>query len=157
MPTKEQASQYALMIHGGMPPVDALAYFFPDSGPEELSSIAHDWSRSPTVQRRILELQGKTFQDMTLDEKIKLSLELHYSQMAYFLYSRNYSLLSGTDKQKADTCRLALESKIAGTAGQTNPLISWWDDVRRGKVTLGSGQTASGGQAVRPTAHPSES
>lgn len=136
MPTKEQAEQFALMIHGGMPGMDALAYFFPDLSQEALAETLKSWNRSPTVQRRILQLQGKTFQDMTLDEKIKLSLDLHYSQMAYYLYSRNYANLSGTDKQKADTCRAALESKVAGTAGQNNPLAAFWDDIRKGKVTL---------------------
>lgn len=138
MPTKEQAWQYALMLHGGMPSMDAMAYFFPDQKGDALNTLVHDWNRSPTVQKFIHKLQGdKSFQDMSLEEKIKYSLDLHYSQQAYFLYSRNYATLSGTDKQKADTCRQSLEAKAAGTAGQTNPLAAWWEDIRKGKITLG--------------------
>ena len=35
-PTKSEALQYALMVGSGMPPVDVLAYFYPDLGPIEL-------------------------------------------------------------------------------------------------------------------------
>lgn len=137
MPTKEQGWQFALMIQGGMPQINALAYFYPDADDRTLAEHLKNWSRSKFVSEATLQLQGKAFQEMTLEEKIKYSLDLHYSQMAFFLYSRNYSVLNPSDKQKADTCRMALEAKVAGTSGQSNPLTQFWDDLRRGKVTLG--------------------
>lgn len=135
-PTKEQAWQFALMIQGGFPPADAIRYFTDLTDEGDVAGLLKLWLGSKLVGTAILQLQGKAFQDMTLEEKIKYSLDLHYSQMAYFLYSRNYSTLSSSDKQKADTCRIALEQKAAGTAGQADPLTRFWDDLRKGKVTL---------------------
>lgn len=136
MPTKEQAWQFALMIQGGMPPIDAIGYFFSGVEDRELMQHLKGWQTSSFFKIATLQLQGKAFQDMTLEEKIKYSLDLHYSQMAYYLYSRNYAVLTSAEKQKADTCRIALEQKIAGTAGQNDPLTNFWRDLRSGKVTL---------------------
>ena len=79
---------------------------------------------------------GKSWQEMSLEERIHFSIDKHYSEMAYFLYSHNYSQLVGTDRQKADICRQALEAKIAGTAGKMGPLEQFWADIKTGKVTL---------------------
>ena len=56
--------------------------------------------------------------------------------MAYFLYSRNYAELAGQEKQKADTCRTALEAKLAGTSGKLSAVETFWADVVSGKVKL---------------------
>ena len=136
-PTKDEAEQFALMVTGGMPPTDAIRYFYDTNPPNELQAAQYTWMRSPHVKRAILDHQrGKSWQGMTLDERIDYTINKHYSEMAYFLYSHNYATLMGPDKAKADTCRTALEAKLAGTAGQLNPLERFWDDVRRGVIQL---------------------
>ena len=136
-PTKEEALQFALMVMSGMPPFEVIRYFYPDSEESELKLALKQWTRSHRVREALLGQQnGKTWQGMSLSERIDFSIQKHYSEMAYFLFSHNYSTLVGPDKLKADTCRTALEAKIAGTAGQMTPLEKFWDDIRTGKVTL---------------------
>ena len=136
-PTKDEAQQFGLMIMVGLPHSEALRYFYPDSDEEELTLTLKGWMKSETLKRTLLSLQGgKPWQEMNLDEKISYAITKHYSEMAYFLFSRNYSTLSGIDRQKADTCRVALEAKLAGTSGKLNPLEMFWDDVRTGKIKL---------------------
>jgi hypothetical protein len=74
---------------------------------------------------------------MTLEEKIKTATDNHYAQLAYFLFSHNYSDLGTTDKAKADTARQALEAKLAGTAGKGDALSQFFSDINSGKIKLG--------------------
>lgn len=127
----ETGYQFALMLQSGLPHVDALRYFYPETDPNDLGPLVKEWISNKFVLSATRKLQGKAFQEMTLEEKIKCTLDLHYSQMAYFLYSHNYSTLNSQDKLKADTCRLALESKAAGTAGKMTPLTEFWADLRK--------------------------
>src|SRR3990167_1242496 len=121
-PTRSEALQYALMLGSGMPPLDILTYFYPDLAPIDLKGELDRWNRSHNVRAAILAQMGRAWQDMTLDERIAFAIDKHYSEMAYFLYSHNYAQLVGADKQKADTCRQALEAKLAGMAGKMGPL-----------------------------------
>lgn len=135
-PSKEQAHQFALMLGGGMPPIEAIRYFAPDLTPDELGGICKVWMNSSQVGRAILQLQGKEWQEMSLEERIQYSINKHYTEMAYFLYSHNYAQLVGADKQKADTCRQTLEAKIAGMSGKTDALTRFWEDIANGRVRL---------------------
>ena len=132
--TKETALQFALIISSGMPHSEAIRYFCEPE--EEPFAKLKVWSMSPLVAQATLSIQKKSWQDMTLSERIKCAIDLHYSQMAYFLYSHNYVEVAGTDKQKADTCRQALEAKLAGMAGKMDALTSFWSDVANGTVKL---------------------
>lgn len=115
-----------------------MRYFLPE-GSEEVTSIgklASQWLQSKEVGKAILKLQGKAWQEMTGEERIRFSVEKVYNEMAYFLYSHNYSELQGNDRQKADKCREVLEQKMAGTAGLLGPVEQFWKDVMDGKVRL---------------------
>ena len=138
LPTLEEAHEFAVMLTSGMPPGHAIQYFTTIDAPAELIVLAELWSRSKEVQAAILKLQKKPWQDMGLEEKIKFSIDKHYTEMAYFLYSTNYSMLNGADRQKSDTCRQSLEAKLAGMAGKMDALSRFWDDVVEGKVALSS-------------------
>jgi hypothetical protein len=139
-PTKEQALQLALMLQSGMPSEDAVTYFVTDAtiSPADIVAMHDRWMRSDTLKSAVLELQGKPWQDLGLEERIKLAIDKHYSEMAYFLYSRNYATLGGQEKAKADTCRTALEAKLAGMAGKMDALSRFWDDIAGGKLKLGA-------------------
>ena len=151
-PTKEQASQFALMLASGAPAREAIRYFLPEDSPEVLTGsqveqIASRWLADREVQKQITQLQGNDWTDLTTEQKMRLSLDKQYVEMAYFLYSRNYVELNGAERSKADTCRVALEAKLAGTAGKLNAVEQFWTDVTSGKIKLSS---AAGGGAEAP-------
>lgn len=138
-PTSEQALDFALMLNAGMPPEDAIVYFAEEGqAAEEMAEVLPLWLKSKEVASAILTLQGKKWQDMTAEEKIQFAINKHYTEMAYFLYSHNYSTLTGAYKSKADTCRAALEAKLAGTAGKMTALDRFLTDAASGKVKIPS-------------------
>lgn len=135
LPSADEAQQFAVMLTAGMPPEEAILYFFEDKD-NALAAIDR-WMKAKTVRSAITSLQGgKAWQTMTLDERIEFSLNKHYTELSYYLYSRNYVTLQGADKSKADTARVTLEVKKAGLAGKLEPLSQFWDDVKSGKVKL---------------------
>ncbi len=142
-PDKESALQFALMLQAGMPSLDAVRYFLPDDCTEASARQQHDaWMKSKLVQDAFLALQGKPWQDMSLEERITYAINKHYGEMAYFLYSRNYAEMGPQDRQKADICRNALEARQAGVAGKQDSLTRFFDDLKRGSIKLGAPMTA---------------
>ena len=136
-PTKAQALQFAIMLSSGVPSRIAITYFLPEAFPDGSVLALHElWVKSEPIQKAILQLQGKAWQEMSVEERIKLSIEKHYSEMAYYLYANNYVDMVGAAKTKADTCRSALEAKLAGLAGKSDALSRFWDDVVSGRVQI---------------------
>lgn len=127
------------MLASGAPAREAIRYFLPEedvlSG-RQVDELAARWLADKEVQRRVVALQGRDWTELSLEEKMRLSVDKHYVEMAYFLYSRNYVELVGPEKAKADTCRTALEQKLAGTAGKLNAVEQFWSDVSSGKIKL---------------------
>jgi hypothetical protein len=137
MPTKDQAFQFAIMLQAGLPASEAILYFVQPEDPQELAIILRKWIHSAAVKEATSQLLGKSWVNMTLEEKIKTATDNHYAQLAYFLFSHNYSDLGTVDKAKADTARTALEAKMAGVAGKTDALSQFFDDINSGKIKLG--------------------
>ncbi len=141
------AGQFAMMMASGMPSQEAIRYFIPTDMLDDMEYVSHihrQWMIDPLISQATLALQGKPWQNMTIEERIKFSIDKHYTEMAYFLYSNNYSTLKGDLKAKADTCRQALEAKLAGVAGKSDPMTRFWDDLTSGRVKLpGNVQSAS--------------
>lgn len=136
-PTKDEALQLALMLKSGMPSGDAIRYFFEADCPPDRLLFEHErWMRSDQLQSALKQVNGKPWQDLSLEERIQFAIDKHYSEMAYFLYANNYAELVGADKLKADTCRQALEAKLAGQSGKMSALSLFWDDVKQGRVKL---------------------
>lgn len=139
-PSKEQALHLALLLGSGMPSYDAIRYFLPPDEPnlsETTVKNLHDsWLKSSALKAAILQVQGKAWQDMGMEEKIQFAINKHYTELAYFLYSHNYVDTTGTDLTKINQARQVLEAKIAGMAGKMDALTRFWDDVTTGKVKL---------------------
>ena len=141
-PTREQAYQFAVMLSSGAPAREAIRYFLPSEPDGEVltggqvEQIAARWLANAEVQKQVVQLQGKDWTELTTEDKMRLSLDKTYVEMAYFLYSRNYVELSGPERAKADTCRNTLEAKLAGTAGKLSAVEQFWADVTSGKVKL---------------------
>ena len=122
------------MLQAGVPSKEAIMYFFED---EAAAVHYHDrWMRSKFLKEEVNKLQGKAWQEISTDERISRAVDKHYNEMAWYLYSRNYVDLIGADRAKADTCRQALEVKLAGNAGKGTPIEQFWNDVRSGKLNI---------------------
>ena len=72
---------------------------------------------------------GGTWHRMSDEERLDTSLTKHYNEMAYFLWTTNYTEIGGAEKLKADTCRQSIESKVAGMAGRESPLAQFYHDL----------------------------
>jgi len=140
LPSKEQALHFALLLGSGMPSYDAIRYFLPPDEPnvaEQTIKALHDgWMKSSALKTALLQVQGKAWQDRTMEEKIQFAINKHYTELAYFLYSHNYVDTTGTDLTKINQARQVLEAKLAGMAGKMDALTRFWDDVTTGRVKL---------------------
>ena len=100
------------MVLSGAPVAEVVPYFCPDEASEEVLLAAEaTWPMQPEVLTAI-ERQRK-----------------HYNEMAYFLWTTNYASCDGAAKLKADTCRSAIEAKVAGMAGKESPLAAFYHDL----------------------------
>lgn len=138
-PTDEQALQFCIMLGAGLPASQAILYFVPDTerlDPSDIAAMLVSWQKSRAVNRAQKQLLGKSWQDMTLDERIRHGLDHHYNTLAYLLFSTHYAEVGPTDKGKLDSARAALEAKVAGTSGQSNPLSDFFADLKSGKIKI---------------------
>jgi len=126
-----EAEQFALMLLSGAPIRDAVGYFLDENSPEEVvMDAAEMW---PGQDEVLIALEkytgGQAWHKMSDQQRLEVALKKHYNEMAYFLWSSNYAEIDGKERLKADTCRSALEVKIAGMAGQDSPLSRFYSDM----------------------------
>jgi hypothetical protein len=140
---REKASQLALIMSSGCPAEQAMGYFLPDLDPVDRGPVMRRWLASEAFAKAVERLQGKSWQAMSLEERIRYAIDKHYTEHAYFLYTNNYVSLTGAERQKADTCRAVLEAKLAGLAGKGNPLDNFWQDLVAGRISLPTGPVAA--------------
>lgn len=142
-PTQDQAYQFALMLMTGVPASEAVQYFLPDDLVVEADyplKLAREWAKSKAVAQELVKLQKGEWTALTPQQRIQLALDKHYNEMAYFLYTHNYAEEHNpANKSKADTCRMALEAKLAGMAGKMNELATFWSDLMAGRVKVPQG------------------
>jgi hypothetical protein len=128
---EEEAAQFAAMLLAGAPVVDAVGYFFPEDVHEAFVAEAiEEWP----VQKEVLEaLQrytgGEAWHKMSDEARSELALRKHFNEMAYYLWTNNYTELDGSGKVKADTCREALREKASGLAGKDSPIVRFYHDL----------------------------
>jgi hypothetical protein len=136
LPNDEQAIQFAIMTEAGLPPENAMLYFTDSDDPAEIMMMVGKWRRSKAYQKAVVRLMGKSWQDMSLDEKIKAGLDFQYASLAYLCKTINYATANQAEKAKLDSARTALEAKLAGVAGKSDPLSQFFDDLNSGKIKL---------------------
>ena len=128
---EEEASQFAAMLLAGAPVVDAVGYFFPDDAHDAfIADAVEEWP----VQKEVLEAiqrytGGEAWHTMSDEARSELALRKHFNEMAYYLWTNNYTELDGSGKVKADTCRQALQDKASGIAGQDSPIARFYHDL----------------------------
>lgn len=141
LPTDEEALQFCIMLQAGLPASAAILYFIPEDkrmDPSDIAAMLNLWQKARSVSKAQTALLGKSWQNMTLDERVKHALDHHYNTLAYLLFSTHYAEVGPTDKGKLDSARQALEAKMAGTSGQTSPMGQFLDDVKAGRIKLAS-------------------
>jgi hypothetical protein len=126
-----EADQFALMLLSGAPVSDAIQYFCDPLTPEELQAEAiEQWPAQSDVLDALQRYTGgEAWHRMTDEQRLEVAIKKHYNEMSYFLWTVNYVEAAGADKLKADTCRVALETKLAGMAGQESPLARFYHDM----------------------------
>ena len=126
-----EADQLALMLLSGAPVREAVGYFLDDNIPEEgVLAAAERWPGQDEVLTALQKYTGgQAWHQMSDHQRLETALKKHYNEMAYFLWSTNYAETDGKERLKADTCRQALEVKVAGMAGQESPLSRFYADM----------------------------
>ena len=129
--TSPEADQFALMLLSGAPVTDGIRYFLDPLTPDELLAEAADqWPQQSEVLDALQRYTGgEAWHTMTDQQRLEIAIKKHYNEMAYYLWTVNYVEADGQDKLKADTCRQALETKLAGLAGQESPLARFYHDM----------------------------
>ena len=133
VPTKEQALQFCIMLQAGLPAEQAILYFTSTDNPAEINAMLLRWQRSAAVGAAQVQLLGKAWQDMTLEEQIQTGLKQQYAAQAYLCFSVNYITATDREKAKIDTAMKSLEAKVAGTSGKGDPLAEFFSDIKAGK------------------------
>lgn len=138
-PSSAQAEQFCLMLNAGMPSLDAIKYFLAEGEwtAGAVQAVHDKWVNSGAVKKAWAVILGKSWQDLDLDARIQFAIDKHYAELAYFLYSHNFSSVAGADLVKANTARGVLETKLAGLAGRGDALSEFLLDLQKGKVKLG--------------------
>lgn len=136
LPSDDDALQFCIMLQAGLPADQAILYFTDDSDPADVAVLLSKWMRCRAIKKAQQRLLGKSWQEMSLEERIETGLTYHYNSLAYLLFSQNYSVVGPADKAKLDSARTALEAKKAGTAGQGDALSRFMDDLRTGRVKV---------------------
>jgi hypothetical protein len=134
----DNALQFAVMLHAGLPANEAILYFADSDDPGEIASQLHRWMKSKLVRSASAGLMRKPWQSMSLDERCKYALDQHYSQLAYLLHSEHYGQAEPALKGKLDTARNAIEAKLAGMAGKTDALSQFLMDLKTGSRRVGA-------------------
>ena len=129
--TKREATDLAAMILSGAPITEAVRYFWDEEMPEEtLIACEELWPVQPEVLQALEQQTGGVpWHQLTDDQRLDISIRKHYNEMAYFLWTTNYTECDGASKLKSDTCRQAIEAKVAGMAGKESPLASFYHDL----------------------------
>lgn len=133
LPSPDEATQFCMMLQAGLPAGEAIRYFTAEEDPATLGIILRKWRRCREVARAWKVIQGKSWTDMTLDEKMRAGLDMAYAGLAFVLYNTNYAEASASEKAKLDTARTAIEQKLAGTAGAGDPMSRFIADMQAGK------------------------
>lgn len=136
LPDDTQATEFAVMLHSGLPPQSAILYFVELDSPEAVAMWSQRWQNCRAVNIATAKLMGGRWQDKTVDEQMDYALTLHYRQLATTLITYNYLDASLPEKGKLDDARKAIEAKKAGTAGQQGALETFYADLKAGRIKL---------------------
>ena len=128
---EREAREFAVMVLSGAPVADVVPYFWTTMVDEGVLLACEElWPRQTEVVLAIQQLTGgEPWHQLTDTARWDLALTKHYNELAYVLWTTNYAEVTGPAKTKADTCRQAMEAKVAGMAGKESPLARFYHDL----------------------------
>ena len=129
--TTREAGAFAAMVLTGAPIAEAVRYFWDEEQTEAvLIECEETWPMQAAVLKALEQQSGgEPWHELGDETRLDLALKKHYNEMAYFLWTTNYTECDGASKLKSDTCRQAIEAKVAGMAGKESPLASFYHDL----------------------------
>jgi hypothetical protein len=135
-----EAREFAVMVLSGAPVADVVPYFWTSAVDEAVLLACEEWwPRQTEVVEAIQQLTGgEPWHQLTDEARWDLALTKHYNELAYVLWTTNYAEVTGPAKAKADTCRQAMEAKVAGMAGTESPLSRFYHDLLARYETTGA-------------------
>lgn len=134
-----EAAQFAMLAMAGVPNTEIVLYFLPTAAEDEdVQEAVVQWPRQREVVQEMQKFSKGPWQDLTDTQRWEAALAKTYNEMAYFLWSHNYAELTGSERQKADTCRMAIEAKMAGTSGQSSPMERMYQELAKKYAETGS-------------------
>lgn len=142
--TADTAYEFVKLLHAGLSGLDALAYIAPDY----LGTIAEDadaqralltaWARSRLVLEATTKLNSAPWQSLDPEARLQIALDKHYAELAYFLYTHDWSEAEGTDLKKATDAREALAKRLEGSDSTTDsPMAAFMRAVQSGEIRMG--------------------
>ena len=129
--TDTEGREFALMLLAGAPVADIVPDFWNSPGDEQTRIACEQlWPQQPEVREAIEALAGgQPWHQLSDEARWELALQQHYSELAYILWTTNYAEAEGPTRTKVDTCRTAIEAKVAGMAGRDSPLAQFYHDL----------------------------
>lgn len=141
--TPELATEYVQLLHAGLPPFTALAYFAPDhyghlDDPQRKAWLTR-WVNSPLMARAAATLNGGDWHRLEHEQRLDLAFTKAMSEMAYFLYTNTYQdCVLPADRDRWTQAREAIASWLAKNEGdEDSPMLRALRDIIEGKAGTG--------------------
>lgn len=143
--TPARAHDLVKLLAAGVPPHDALRYLDPEyfavADPKQRHAWLLAWSGDPMTLRAQSSLNGADWPDLEAGQRLTIAFDKHLAELAYFLFSHDYSKIEGTDLRKADAAREALMSYLKeGADAESSPFKRFLEEFMAGRDQPASGQ-----------------
>lgn len=119
--TDALALELVKLLHSGIPPVLAIAYFAPDHydgiNEQARKEWAQDWLRSPRVAAAVAAFNKGSWHELSKDDRLQLALDKHLAELAYFLMNTPYADAQGTELKKLGEARDAITAVLKQAEG----------------------------------------
>lgn len=134
----------ARLLMSGVPAERSLAYLDADyfdqcvnDGDKErkkLTTWLRRWTNSPVLLAETTRLNGGEWQALESDRRLQIALDKHLAELAYLLYSRNYTD-DDAPVAKMNAARESLMTHLeAGDGGSNAPWMQFVKDAMAGKL-----------------------
>jgi hypothetical protein len=140
--TPTAAQQFVKLTLAGVPGVIALRYFgeayYDSCDAAMLHAWLKRWTSAKLTRKAHDAFNSGAWETLDKDKRLTLALDKHYAELAYWLYSHSYELVSDDSLRKTTDARTALMAKLqADKIGDPDsPWAKFTADLLAGKVTI---------------------
>jgi len=135
------AARYVQLLQAGLPPADAMSAIVPlevkpfRANLELMGKWLTYWNAHPLVTAAIERQNGGKWEDLPLETRITLALGHAHGQLAYFLYSQDFSTVTDIPTlKKLAEARAALVESTRGGSGSEDDLKDFMRDFIGGRA-----------------------